>query len=457
MTRKYLTIPAVVAGALGMGSIAWAAEPTTAELLEQIKQLQTKVTEMEARQNTLSDAQVGATIDRVLSDAERRSQLLQVEGWTAGHDGKHFGLQSSDGNYYFSPRFQFQFRNTTNFSEDVAKSGDDNDNETTNGFEIRRMKFSAVGHAVTPKLKYNFRWASERNGGSLVLENAFVQYQFADQWSFKVGQWKDNWTREESTGSDKQLAADRSLLNEVLGGGQTDYVQGVSVIWASADSPFRAEVAYHDGANSDNTDFQDGGGGVSLAGITRANFGVSARVEWAANNNWAGYDDFTAMGNTEGLFVIGAGLDWTQAGDNNAVFHTVDAQWENDGGLGIYAGFVGQYIEANSGADDSDDGYNWGLIGQAGYMLNENWEVFGRANWFDLDEESPFATITGEDDDSFYELTAGVNYYFVKHNAKVTLDVGWLPEGSPQNATGIGVFQSDSDQFYLRGQFQLLI
>ncbi len=448
MTRKFLTIPAVVAGALGMGStIAWAAEPTTVELMEQIKQLQSKVSEMEGRQNNLSDAQVGATIDSVLRDAERRSQLLQMEGFTAGHDGKNFVLRSSDGNYSLSPQFQFQFRNTTNWTEDGSDGGDDD--ESVNGFEIRRMKVAFVGNAISPDLMYNFRWASSSSGGGMTLENAYIQYKFADQWSFKAGQWKDNVFHEESTSSGKQLAVERSFLNEVLGGGFTDYVQGVSLIYASKDSPVRAEVAYHDGANTDNTDFQDGGG-VAVAGVAGPDFGVSARVEWAANNNFEGYDDFTAMGNKEDLLVIGGGVNWTQAGDNDAFFHTVDVQWENTGGLGIYAAFIGQYLST-----DDDDTYNWGAVAQAGYMFNDRWEGFGRFSYLHLDED---ALTTPGDNEDFYEITAGVNYYFMKHNAKVTVDVGYLPEGSPVGITGAGIFASDdNDQFYVRGQFQLLL
>ena len=63
------------------------------------------------------------------------------------------------------------------------------------------------------------------------------------------------------------------------------------------------------------------------------------------------------------------------------------------------------------------------------------------------------------DEDTFNELTAGVNYYMSGHAAKLTVDVTYLPDGSPTNETGIGFLDpdADSDQFVLRGQFQLLI
>jgi hypothetical protein len=51
MTRsKFLTIPAVFAGALGISAgSAYAAEPTTEQLLQRIDQLQAKVQQLETR------------------------------------------------------------------------------------------------------------------------------------------------------------------------------------------------------------------------------------------------------------------------------------------------------------------------------------------------------------------------------------------------------------------------
>ena len=98
MTSKYLTIPAVVAGALGSAMIARAAEPTTAELMTQIQALQSKVQTLENTQTqALTSKQVDATVDSVLKDADKRSQLLAMEGFTAGWNDGHFVLGSADG------------------------------------------------------------------------------------------------------------------------------------------------------------------------------------------------------------------------------------------------------------------------------------------------------------------------------------------------------------------------
>ena len=147
MTSKSIAIPAVVAGALGavgVGAVAHAAEPTTSELVQQIQQLQSKVKQMESAQAAApATKDVDATVASVLSDAEKRSKLLEVEGFTAGHtmdpDG-HFVVQSADGNFRLIPMFQFQFRNVTSFRDSGKLSGSD---DFENGFEVTRMKFGA--------------------------------------------------------------------------------------------------------------------------------------------------------------------------------------------------------------------------------------------------------------------------------------------------------------------------
>lgn len=453
MTRKYMTIPAVVAGALGMSNaVASAAEPTADELMKQIEALQAKVQQLEVKQQqAISARDVDATVDKVLRDAEKRSQLLQMEGFTAGWDNG-FKLQSANGDFLLQPYFQFQFRNTTNFVDSTAVFDDDDDivgfsgeDQTQNGFEIRRMKFGVKGNAFTPDLTYNFRWATRSSGGNLVLEQATIQYQFVENWAFKVGQFKDHWTHEETTSSERQLAVDRSLMNELIGGGLTDYVQGVVLLYNPADSALRGEVAYHDGLNTDNTDWQEGGGGIS---IVDPNWGVSARIEYKVMGDWKAYNDFTAMGTKEDLLVVGGGMDFTQGGSQDVWLHTIDAQYENAAGLGIYGAFVGNWID---GGPTDDDFYNWGFLVQAGYMLNEKLEVFGRFDYTKFD----FDTVTGRDD--FSEATVGVNYYFRGHAAKFTLDFTWLFNGAPENVPGIGVLASDDDEFVIRGQFQLLL
>lgn len=429
MTRmQRRTLPAIVAAAIGAGgSLALAADPSAEQMQQQIEALQAQINEMKAtQQQQLNAADVDATIERVLNDANKRSQLLNVEGFTAGYSSGKFMIQSADGSFSLNPNFQLQLRHVTNAHDT------DDDWETEHGFEMRRVRFGIGGNLFTKNLEYTIVWGSNRNGGSLSLEDAVVEYSFEDTpWSIYGGQYKSPVHHEELTSSKRLMAVDRSLVNELLGGGHTDRVQGVGVRYD--EGALHATVTYHDGASTSNTAWQ----------ADTSDFGVAGRVEYLATGNKRNYRDFTAMGTTEDLLVFGAGVDWTQFGSGDVVAHTLDVQYENATGLGLFGAYVAQWAE-----DGDQDTYDWGAVAQISYLLPDSkWEVFGRFGWIDFENA----------DDEIIEITGGVNYYLQKHSAKFSIDITYLPEGSP-GSTGIGYLNSgDEDQFVLRSQFQLLI
>jgi hypothetical protein len=465
----------VGAGVLGFGSMASAAEPSQQELLEQIQALQAKVEQMEARQAPQTQAapkatEAQATIGSVLDDAERRSnpQFLQAGsgGLTAGYVKNKFIIQDESGDFLLNPNLQFQLRHVANFRSDDSADGT-GDDAAESGFEIRRLKFAFDGNAFGKDLTYKFQWATNRSNGTPVLDDAWVRWSMGNAFgeaskdlALRVGQFKDPTFHEEITSSKRQLAVDRSLMNEVLAGGQTDWVQGVALIWDDGPEgrPLRAEIGFTDGLNTDNTNFVDAGGSA-FYGAANPDWGAFARVEYLAMGNWKQYDDFTAMGNTEDLLVIGGGATYSEngntAGGGDTLLYTIDAQYET-GRLGLYAAYVGAYSEPGFATDGGL--HDMGFLVQAGYMLDREgkWEVFGRYDSTLLDD-ARFTTEGNED--SFHELTLGLNYYIKGHAAKLTIDGTWLPNGAPNNQDGIGVLDpdGDDDQFMIRTQFQLLI
>src|SRR5687767_11358191 len=123
-------VPAVVAAALGLGGLsasgAGAAstagtgnETSRQELMAELKALRARVEQLEAAQDRQADnlnaAEVDATVDSVLRDADDRSQLLQAQGFTAGYNKGKFTIQSEDGNFVLSPSFQLQARYVYNY------------------------------------------------------------------------------------------------------------------------------------------------------------------------------------------------------------------------------------------------------------------------------------------------------------------------------------------------------
>lgn len=420
-----------------------APEPTPAELKAQIEALQQQVARLEANQHQ-GDATLAAqqTKAAVLRDASTRSTVLQETEFTAGWQKGRFLIQSTDGNNVLHPFLQFQPRYV--FNQRDGGGGGEDDSES--GFEIRRMKVGADGNIFNKETTYGIIWATNRKTGSLELEEAWARHIFQNEVSVRGGQFKEPYSHENLASSKLLLAADRSLLNEVFVGGD-NFIQGVAVGYGNDKNPLQAEVAYHDGPQSANTNFQDD---VVPTNDTRPDWAFSGRVQYKLHGDWKEYADYTALDNKEDLFVIGGGLNVSQTGDTNVYGQTIDAQWENTTGLGIYG-------EAHGRATDSDAGslYDWGVMVQAAQMLDKkHWEVFGRYSYIDFDG----GTLPAGTEDQYHEMTIGLNYYFDGHNAKATFDATYLPNGAPTNIDGIGFLANPGEsEFVFRGQFQLLL
>jgi phosphate-selective porin OprO/OprP len=442
----------LIAVTLGLSATSVVAEePSREELAKQIAELKAKVEQLEATQQKqtekLSKEEVDATVQRVLSDADRHSQLLQAQGFTAGFTGGKFIIQSEDGNFVLNPQLWFQPRYVVNYREEDAANEVDGRAKTEEGFEVRRMKLLFEGNAFTKDLRYKVQFNTNRNNGNLFLEEAFVSWKFAQAWGVRLGQFKEATFHEELMSDVRQLAAERSLVNQTLGGGNFDRVQGITLFYdPGADRNYRAEAGITDGPNTKNTNFQKGGG-APFYGLANPDFGLYARSEYKFFGNWKNYDDFTAVDNTQDLLVLGGGASYNQAGDNYALFHTVDAQYET-GPLGIYGAYLGVYSEQGSSI------YDFGFLAQAAYLVTKKIEPFVRYEYMNVDTSH-----SGVGDDNFHVFTGGVNYYIRAHALKLTLDMSWLPNGSPINFDGGGILDPDSntDQFVVRGQFQLIL
>lgn len=416
--------------------MAAAQPPSYDELQQQIEDLRALVEALKAQQSGPSSADVDAVVARVMADAEARSQLLQATGFTAGYTGSAFVIQSEDGNFVLRPGFQWQLRHISSFQDT------DDGWESDSGFELRRVKFQVDGNVISKKLTYFLLWTSGVNDGNLRLEHAWVKYALSPQWSVRAGQIGHPLFHEQNVSSRRQLAVDRSLANSAITGTNEAQTQALTLIYT--DGPLSAEFGVTDGFISANTNFQD---------TPNGEWGGFARVDYVVTGERKQYADFTAMGNQQDLLVIGGGLDVTGQDDNSntTVYrHTIDVQFENAAGLSLYAAYLGSYVDAH----EDGDAYNWGLVAQAGYMIDQRWEIFGRYGLTMLDTP---VTSGGESEDTFHEFTTGVNYYFRGHSAKLTIDATYLPDGSPSNQSGIGILSGLGEQIVIRSQFQLLI
>ncbi|MEM6314772.1 MAG: porin, partial [Planctomycetota bacterium] len=170
-------------------------EPSSAELLEKIEELQKQVEQLQETQEEtseqLSAAEVDAAVSRVLDDAEARSELLSMQGFTAGHDGKGFVLKDDSGDNKLNLGFQFQFRWVSNLMDgedgDFGTGSFDSDEFVSDeGFQMRRVRLKAKGNVISPKLKYNLNYALEAND----LLDFDVKYELNDNLTLQFGQYK---------------------------------------------------------------------------------------------------------------------------------------------------------------------------------------------------------------------------------------------------------------------------
>jgi len=432
---------------------------------QRIAQLQQRIADLEARQAT-NAREMAATIDQVLRDAEKRSQLLASGGdVSAGYDN---GFFIRSGAWELRPGIHYQARYVVNYRSDT---GGDKADEVEDGFEIRRMRLDLAGTALTKDLTYYIQWDTNRNNGDFWLLEAWAQYMFSEDWGVRLGQLKDPVTHEFVQSSKQLLAVDYSLADMMLGGGVASYTQGVLLNYGSYKNdknPIFIEAGITDGAGQMNTNFVGRGEPLDVdptitgaAGAHSLDWGLAGRIECKAMGKWADYAQWSPKGTKEDLLVFGLGGDWSQGGDGDLVLATADVQYESPQGFGLYGAVLYRYLDdrMSGRAEDTSD---WGFLVQGSYMLNPAWEIYARYDVVLLDHDVVFGN--GDTEDTFHEVTIGVAYYLGKdgsawNRAKITVDLTWLPNGAPSAYTGSDILDNNSGnvEWILRAQFQLLL
>jgi len=401
--------------------------------------------------------EVRAIVAEMLADAQNRSSLLA--GGSGGHDG-NFYLADDAGNFRLNVSGQIQFRYVIGFRDE-----DNANDDFTTGFQTRRTKLEFSGHVMNPNWTYKVVGAFDRDGGSFNLEDSYVGYNFGNGWRVKMGQFKAPFLREELVSSKYQLAAERSVVNELF---NQDYSQGVELRYEAADWRFMA--AFTDGFGTDNSDYPNGAG--------EADYAVTGRGEWKFAGDWKDFEDFTSKAGQNFSGLLGAAIHWQQSSntsnpadvDLDYLTYTADVSFEGDS-WNAYGAFVGSHAEARAAGVDNDFD-DFGIVAQGGYRFAANTELFARWDGVFLDEDRNAA------DDNVNFLTVGLNQYYAGHAAKATVDfiysfneatslTGFNPSSSGLGvqgfenggypSTGLGLLgDMEEGEIAVRFQFQLL-
>jgi hypothetical protein len=464
---------------VSLSALPCAATPTTrpaskAAMLREIQSLQTRIDQLETHHartdSTVPTEDSQKLMDQIVDDADRQSDLFSIGPFSSGYDPEvGFVLRSDDGNYSMHPsvllqaRYALENRNRILPGEGgaaVPKQGDD----TEDGFEISRLRFSLDGNVISPQLTYYLLAAKDASTANPMLLDAYVMYRVGAESSVavKVGQFKDPVWHEQNLLPSRLLAADRSLANELVGGGQTNRIQGAALVFDRDRA--RWELAIHDGYNAGNTTFYGPSGtGAAVgagAGTAPTNWGASGRGEYLVVgdrtpefNPYSEYDQFTALDDRQNILVTGGGFDYSESGANKIFFHTVDAQFNTTRGLMLYAAYLGAYRNyyTNRGVAPGSY-YDSAVLLQAAYLVTPRLEPFIRYDYTHLDGRAEPGIIQ----DNLDEITIGANYYWFGQRAKFTVDGSWLPNGSPADEVQQDILQDNShNEFLLQAQFQL--
>jgi hypothetical protein len=446
MQSKFKTA-CLMAGAL-LAAVPGVANAETTELEQmraEMAQMRAEMAQLKAdsQGDWMSDvrrAEIEGMIADVFADAESRATLLQ-EGALAGIDekGKVF-LQSADGGFSMNINGQIQFRYIFNNVEDRV-------DESVSGFQIRRTKLGVKGK-VADGWGYALKFQVDRNSGNVAIDEAKITKKLSDELSFSAGNMKLPFARQELISSSRQVSVDRGLATEFFTLGRSD---SLHLKYASGD--IAVTTAFSDGANAGYTDWN----------ADAANdFAVTGRVDWMAIG-----DDWGAMkhefgGVDEDALFIGAAAHYEVADGSgvieNGLAWTVDALYKT-GALGLSAAIFGNSTENVAAGTDTDQ---FGFYAQASVDLGNDWDIFGRYDFIDDDDNAGAGT------DELQAVTFGFNRHFNK-NVKFTGDVVYIFSGDNPLADGntstdgedsdgiglVGAVDGD-DQIALRLQLQLL-
>lgn len=482
-------VVAVTAGTAFGQSNSFDAQAEINALRAEVQQLRAQGNE--SWLNERRTEEVRTLIREVLSDADTRASLAEG-GMTAGHNGQKFFLASEDGSFLMNIEGQIQFRWTWNMRDNDTDDTDDHES----GFTLRRTKLRFSGHIADPKLHYVVQFQVNDSDNSMEGDIITIAYDLTDTLTIKIGEDKAPFLHEELVSSKRQLAAERSLVNELF---TMDVVQGIFLDW-DAHEQVHVAAALSDGGRSGEAGSSVDVSGTSVGRVKiidlfddfnttpddpdddeiskdfnedGTDLAITARVDILLSGSWGQGDDFSAGLGEELYARIGGAIHYevNESGDPDSddaddfLMWTIDAAVEYRG-FSVFVAFTMAHTDfEESSSDDYDP---WGLVVQGSYNIDlgngDSIEPFVRWERIDFDGAVDDGdTIVGSSySDELDLLTVGVNWYHKGHAAKFTADVVWAFDAIAEEVAygGAGILtdenSDDDDQMVLRLQYQLL-
>ena len=415
---------------------------------------------LDAREETWLDSsrteEIRGIARDVLLDSRQRTSLRDSGAMAGYTSGKGFMLASQDGGFTMRISGQLQTRWVMSHVGDASTA---DSNQTDWGFQIRRAKVKFKGNVVDKTWRYTINGAFG-SSGTFAFEEAMITHDFNDNLSVSIGQYKAPWTREELVSSSRQLAVERSLVNEYF---NADRGVGLDVKYVTDD--WSLQAAYNNGVK---TAYTGSIGRNTSSANNPTKWAVQGRFQYKLSGDWGDFKSFTSSLDDDEAVMIGfAGMGQSWNGQLDGAASDAASVWgvtadlsAKFAGISLFGAVVYQSFDSGT---DTDNANPWGVVAQAGYSLTEQWEVFGRFSWANnkgVVDANAFGANPVQGEAKLAIITVGANYFInskVKFTADWGLNLNDSLEGDWVSQTSNGWRATDeSDEWVLRAQLQLL-
>jgi hypothetical protein len=345
------------------------------------------------------------------SDAKPRVEVTYDNG---------LKFESDDGKY----ELKLQFRNQVRFQSDRAT---EDDSQFLNHFEVTRARFQAEGHVFGDATRFKAELGMGDTGSFSFLKDIYLEHRLSPApVLLRAGQWKRPFNRQEMVSDFASQFNERSIENELAGGGRdigvalhNDYeksAEGIEWVFGvfNGFSGGRDRPTIPSACTTSDT------GAVTCVNgrptTIPADFGPTlvARAGWNSAHA-KGYSEADLEGGPLRYSIAAAyKIDLAnfakhgQASLADNLSHGLEADWNiKVNGFSFSGGVVMMKLKANDP--------EYGVVVQPGYMVvPKHVELAGR-----------FA-LTTEGDRNRIEALGAVNYYMHGHRLKIASDFGIL-------------------------------
>lgn len=478
----------------------------------------------QTRQEWLTEertTQLRALVSDVLSDSSTRTSLQDAAA-TAGWDAdRGFYLRSADNRFMLQvsgllqARYIWSHASGAGYANNYGSpylntfAGGSASRLPNNnyGFDLPHTQLVFKGHVFEPGIRFFLRTefkqvgtfqsdtfaSGELSNGTLNLLDAYAAFDFDNEWSVRIGQFKLPFSRERLVSVQNLLTADRSSVDMLMGLDRSQGIelslQGSNLSWAFA--------------------FSDGGTDNLLAGVSnnsgyfpvgteplnspywyqQATFAFTSRLEYKIAGDWAEFQEMTSpIGEANGI-LLGVAGHYQMGGQPSDLQPNGDASIYTGGGLNQWLNITADLSMNFGGATIygavyySNSETKWalrsgtpaaptqsvsgttnllGILLQGSMYVAPKWELFARYQYVDTITAPSTQAFNGTPAVEFSPLniaTIGANWYIDGQDLRWNFQIGYafneVTQVSATPGTGFRPLFNSTNELVLMTQLQL--